>query len=58
MDRWEIVTGILVDKGISISTQEHFFPDELYEFAEEICEKEGICLEDLLTNKETLCLTV
>ncbi|CAL9974579.1 hypothetical protein VPHD148_0180 [Vibrio phage D148] len=58
MDRWKIVTDILVDHGVSAEIQEHFLPEELYEFAEEICDKEGLCLENLLTNKETPCLTV
>lgn len=50
--RKQIVQNILVDEGISFEVQEHYTDEELYAFAEDICNKRDEVLEDIILLEE------
>lgn len=54
MIRKNVVTDVLVDNGVSLETQLYFDSSELYEFAEEICLKNGECIESLILDAQEL----
>lgn len=54
--RKDVVQNILHDEGISIEVQYNYTDEELYEFAEELCEKNGESLEEVIALESTrLC---